>query len=85
MLLLTEPAPVPRLVVAGGPWPGDAPDYVRGRRHPQRALISFSDAWHAVGPALVLLTAGSPEIGVAQLERLLQTARPFVREQREQA
>ena len=34
---------------------------MRRRRHPQRALISFGDAWHAVGPAVVLLAAGSPD------------------------
>jgi HD-GYP domain-containing protein (c-di-GMP phosphodiesterase class II) len=60
MLLLTEPALVPLLVVAGNIL-GDLPDYLRGRRHPSRALISFGDAWHAVGPAVVLLAAGSPE------------------------
>jgi HD-GYP domain-containing protein (c-di-GMP phosphodiesterase class II) len=59
MLLLTEPSLVPVLVVVGN-LAGDLPDYLRGRRHPQRALISLGDAWHAVGPALVLLAAGSP-------------------------
>jgi HD-GYP domain-containing protein (c-di-GMP phosphodiesterase class II) len=60
MLLLTEPAIVPLLVVAGN-IAGDLPDYLRSRRHPSRALISLGDAWHAVGPAIVLLAAGSPD------------------------
>ena len=60
MLLLTEPALVPILVVAGN-IAGDLPDYLAGRRHPSRALISLGDAWHAVGPAVVLLAAGSPD------------------------
>ena len=59
MLLLTSPALVPLLVVAGNV-AGDLPDYLRGKRHPQRALISLGDAWHAVGPAAVLVAAGSP-------------------------
>jgi HD-GYP domain-containing protein (c-di-GMP phosphodiesterase class II) len=60
MLLLTSPALVPVLVVAGN-IAGDLPDYLRRRRHPQRALISLGDAWHAVGPAAVLVAAGSPD------------------------
>ncbi len=37
---------------------------------PQRILMAFGDAWFAIGPALVLLAAGSPaatEVGVATL------------------
>ncbi len=60
MLLLTEPALVPLLVVAGN-IAGELPDYLAQRRHPSRALISVGDAWHAVGPAVVLLAAGSPD------------------------
>jgi HD-GYP domain-containing protein (c-di-GMP phosphodiesterase class II) len=60
MLLLTEPALVPLMVVAGNIL-GDLPEYLRGRRHASRALISVGDAWHAVGPTIVLLAAGSPE------------------------
>ena len=39
MLLLTEPAVVPFLVVAGN-IAGELPDYLARRRHPSRALIS---------------------------------------------
>ena len=60
MLLLTDPAVVPFLVVAGN-IAGELPDYLARRRHSSRALISVGDAWHAVGPAAVLLAAGSPD------------------------
>jgi putative nucleotidyltransferase with HDIG domain len=38
------------------------PDMLRGRVHRERALVSVSDAWFAVGPALVFLVAdpGAP-------------------------
>jgi HD domain len=59
MLLLTPPGLVPLLVLAGILL-SDLPEYVRRRRHPQRALVSVGDALHAVGPAAVLVAAGSP-------------------------
>ena len=37
---------------------------------PRRVLSAVPDAWHAVGPALVLLLAGSPTIGFGQLPLL---------------
>jgi hypothetical protein len=59
MLLLTPPALVPLLVLAGILL-SDLPEYLRARRHPQRGLVAFGDALHAVGPAAVLIAAGSP-------------------------
>jgi HD-GYP domain-containing protein (c-di-GMP phosphodiesterase class II) len=64
MLLLLPPASVP-LLVLGGNLLSELPDYVRGRRHPQRALVAFGNSWHAVGPALVLMAAGQPSLDIA--------------------
>ena len=63
MLLLTPPALVPLMAVAGYTL-GHLPDYLRGRRHPSRALLAAGDSWHAVGPALVLIAAdpGAPSL-----------------------
>jgi putative nucleotidyltransferase with HDIG domain len=38
---------------------GNLPDYARGALHPGRALMLPGDAWHAIGPAVVLLAAGA--------------------------
>jgi HD-GYP domain-containing protein (c-di-GMP phosphodiesterase class II) len=59
MLLLLPPAAVPLLVLVGNLL-SELPDYLGGRRHPQRILVAFGNSWHAVGPALVLLAAGDP-------------------------
>jgi len=48
---------VPLLVLAGM-LIGNLPDYARGVLHPGRALMLPGDAWHAMGPALVLLAGG---------------------------
>jgi HD-GYP domain-containing protein (c-di-GMP phosphodiesterase class II) len=37
------------------------PDYVSGRVHPGHAVLTPGDAWHALGPAVVLALAGSPQ------------------------
>jgi HD-GYP domain-containing protein (c-di-GMP phosphodiesterase class II) len=63
MLLLLPPAEVPLLVLAGNLL-SELPDYVRARRHPQRALVAFGNSWHAVGPALVLMAAGEPSLAI---------------------
>ncbi|MEA2455588.1 MAG: hypothetical protein QOI45_1850 [Thermoleophilaceae bacterium] len=63
MLLLLPPATVPLLVLAGNLL-SEMPDYLRGRRHPQRALVAFGNSWHAVGPALVLIAAGHPDLDI---------------------
>jgi hypothetical protein len=58
LLLLTAPSLVPLLVLAGIVL-SDAGDYLARRRHPERVLVSLGDALHAVGPAAVLIAAGS--------------------------
>jgi HD-GYP domain-containing protein (c-di-GMP phosphodiesterase class II) len=59
MFVLLPPGLVP-LLVAAAFLLGDAPDYVRGRIHPERGLLHLFSSWHAVGPALVLTLAGGP-------------------------
>lgn len=63
MLLLLRPELVP-LLIAAGCLASRLPDYVRRRIHPDHALLVFGDAWHAVGPALVLALAhpGAPSL-----------------------
>jgi len=64
MLFLLPTQLVPLLVLAGM-LVGNLPDYARGALHPGRALMLPGDAWHAVGPAVVLVLAGAttPEWG----------------------
>ena len=59
MLFLLPAAWVP-LLVAGGIVLAYLPDHLSGAWHPDRLLVHFSSAWHAVGPALVLTLAGEP-------------------------
>jgi HD-GYP domain-containing protein (c-di-GMP phosphodiesterase class II) len=60
MLFLLPPAMVP-LAVTTGLLLGGAVDYVRGREHPERALVFVASSWHAFGAALVIALAGEPE------------------------
>jgi HD-GYP domain-containing protein (c-di-GMP phosphodiesterase class II) len=60
MLFLLPPAVVP-LLVAAASVAGGLPDYVQGRRHAERAVLSLSDSFYAVGPALVLALASAGE------------------------
>src|SRR6201995_454525 len=69
MLLMLPPAGVP-VAVAIGLVSGNAVDAALGRIPPRRVLSAVPDAWHAVGPALVLVIAGSPVIGFDQLPLL---------------
>jgi diguanylate cyclase (GGDEF)-like protein len=69
MLLILPPAAVPAAVGFGMAF-GNAVDWMFGRVPPRRVLSAVPDAWHAVGPALVLLLAGSPTIGFDQLPLL---------------
>jgi HD-GYP domain-containing protein (c-di-GMP phosphodiesterase class II) len=64
MLFLLPTQLVPLLVLLGM-LVGNLPDYARGALHPGRALMLPGDAWHAVGPAVVLVVAGAttPEWG----------------------
>jgi diguanylate cyclase (GGDEF)-like protein len=59
-ILLTLPSAVAPLLVACGLGAGALLDVARGRAHPERLITSTGDAWHAVGPALVLAVAGDP-------------------------
>ena len=69
MLLLLPPAIVPA-AVAVGLVSGTAAECALGRVPPRRILSAVPDAWHAIGPAIVLLVAGSPRIGLHQLPLL---------------
>jgi HD-GYP domain-containing protein (c-di-GMP phosphodiesterase class II) len=57
MLFLLPPAAVPLCVVAALLL-GRLPDYLSGAMRAKRALSVPADAWHAIGPALVLGIAG---------------------------
>jgi diguanylate cyclase (GGDEF)-like protein len=69
MLLVLPPAAVPAAVGCGMAL-GSTVDWMFGRVPPRRVLSAVPDAWHAVGPAVVLLLAGSPVIGFDQLPLL---------------
>jgi len=60
MLFLMPLGAVP-LLVAAGMVLGGLPEYIRGDRHPTRALAAIGDSWHAVGPVAVLAAAGVTE------------------------
>ena len=69
MLIMLPPAAVPG-AVAIGLVTGNAVECALGRVPQRRILSAVPDAWHAVGPAIVLLVAGSPRIGFDQLPLL---------------
>ncbi len=69
MLVLMPPGVVP-LLVAAGLLLGRLSDWVRGRGSFDRLLFSVPDAWHAVGPAAVLLLAGAPQLDLGDLPLL---------------
>jgi HD-GYP domain-containing protein (c-di-GMP phosphodiesterase class II) len=60
-MLLVAPTQLVPLLVLAGMVIGNVPDYVGRRLHPGRALMLPGDAWHTVGPALVLLAAGATD------------------------
>jgi HD-GYP domain-containing protein (c-di-GMP phosphodiesterase class II) len=60
-MLYTLPTELVPLLVLLGMLVGNLPDYLRGALHPARALMLPGDAWHAIGPAVVLLAAGATE------------------------
>jgi HD-GYP domain-containing protein (c-di-GMP phosphodiesterase class II) len=64
MLFLVPLGAVP-LLVAAGMVLGGLPEYLRGDRHPTRALAAVGDSWHSIGPVAVLAAAGvtSPHLG----------------------
>jgi len=57
MLLLLPPAAVP-LLVAGGMVVGALGECAGRRARPELLFFSVADAWHSIGPALVLATLG---------------------------
>src|SRR4051794_5105197 len=69
MLILLPPGAVPALV-ALALLAGAALDWGLGRIAPRRVLSAVPDSWHAMGPALVLVAAGSPHIGADELPLL---------------
>jgi diguanylate cyclase (GGDEF)-like protein len=70
MLVVLPPALVP-LLVAAGLVVSTALDVKLGRVQARRIISAVPDAWHAFGPALVLVAAGSPELGFQQLGLLI--------------
>jgi diguanylate cyclase (GGDEF)-like protein len=67
--VLLPPAAVP-VAVGAGMVIGNAVEWAFGRVPPRRVLSAVPDAWHAVGPAAVLLLAGSPTVGFRALPLL---------------
>jgi diguanylate cyclase (GGDEF)-like protein len=61
MLVLLPPGAIPGLV-AIGLVAGATVDWCIGRISPRRVLSALPDSWHAVGPAVVLIAAGAPQI-----------------------
>ena len=61
MLVLLPPAAVP-LAVAAGLLLAKLVDRLRGRGSIERVLFSLPDAWHAIGPALVVVLAGASRL-----------------------
>lgn len=64
-MLFLLPTPIVPLVIALGNLLGEGPDYLRGARHPERAVMALGDGWHAVAPALVLVAAGATDPALA--------------------
>jgi HD-GYP domain-containing protein (c-di-GMP phosphodiesterase class II) len=58
MLFTLPPRSVP-LLVAAGLVLGKLPDFARGNLALNKAHLSIADAWHSVGPVLVLSLAGT--------------------------
>ncbi len=69
MLVLLPPATVP-LLVAIGLVLARASDLVRRRGSGLRLLFAVPDAWHALGPAIVLVLAGAPQLDLSNLPLL---------------
>ena len=58
-MLFAAPLEAVPLLVAAGNALGQLPEYVAGRRHAHKLVLDVSDAWHAVGPVVVLAAAGA--------------------------
>jgi serine phosphatase RsbU (regulator of sigma subunit)/PAS domain-containing protein len=74
MVFVMPGAWVPVLVALGSLL-GELPDIARRRAHPERLLVVLSDAWYAIGPALVVVVVarvtGEPAAGVGVLAFVL--------------
>jgi diguanylate cyclase (GGDEF)-like protein len=66
MLVLLPPGVVPVAVAVALALTASI-DLILHRAPARRVLSAVPDAWHAIGPALVLVAAGSPAIGLHQL------------------
>ena len=66
MIVMLPPGAVPA-AVALGLVSSSAIDCALGRVGPRRILTSVPDAWHAIGPALLLCLIGSPRIDFNEL------------------
>ena len=64
MLVLLPPGLVP-LLTAAGLLLGALAQWLAGHGKPERLLFSIPDAWHAVGPALVLIAFADVDGGIA--------------------
>jgi HD-GYP domain-containing protein (c-di-GMP phosphodiesterase class II) len=60
-MLFALPTQLVPLLVLAGMLIGNLPDYARRALHPARTLMLPGDAWHALGPALVLVLAGATD------------------------
>ncbi len=69
MLMVLAPEAVP-VAVAAGLVLGNGVDWALGRVPARRVLSAVPDAWHSIGPVIVLLAAGSPTIGFGELPLL---------------
>jgi putative nucleotidyltransferase with HDIG domain len=59
-MLFLLPAGVVPLCVLVALVAGSLPEVVRHETHPQRFALQFVSSWHAVGPAVVVLSVGDP-------------------------
>ena len=58
MLFVAPLEAVPLLMVAANVL-SHVPEYVTGRRHPEKLVLDITDAWYGVGPVVVLAVAGA--------------------------
>ena len=70
-MLFLMPLGIVPLLVAAGMVLGGLPEYLRGDRHPTRALAAISDSWHSIGPVAVLGAAGIAEPHLSEWPVLL--------------
>jgi diguanylate cyclase (GGDEF)-like protein len=70
MLVLLPPATVPPLVAAGLLL-AKSSNWLRGRASADHLLFAIPDAWHAVGPAALLLIAGAPQLDLGDLPLMI--------------